>query len=509
MKKLFTLLLLGLLSFNVAAETPESIEHFLQSQKTIRVAMDNTPGFGNQATSMSIMALFRELGFKGTFEVIYRNQTADRIKILFGLPLALPDDYFDAKSNTHFIKLKEFLKRKKSNTLPQLPFAFTGAGDRFPCELEFTADGFKMVGDVEDSTDQVSVYCYQNRANLLNVKTFLRIPAFYYAPSSDEYFNDNDPEGKPSNELKNTTEKYFPTPPASLNDVNYFLHQDAEGKKILREKPALNAYIEGLLQKKFNVMPVYGFTIKGIDNIFQILTSARYAQLNGPANFKKPLIVTVFYDYHEEAARILHLLHADHWDKDENKAAVIMRNAIHELGMIGKVEAISIADPGASERIQNLQPDHILILWLGPLPKYVFDGLYGYSNENVLPTIYEGPNSFNTLVLNGKVLFRCPRGIDADPITSKYNLDFMHGSDEAGLEKLKALYGDSLFCHGTSTWEKNPEIYKLMGNMIIDAGDPNSDLAKHYQMLKEEASNPDNHRVNAALKAMLQETANR
>lgn len=480
----------------IPAKKYSTVEEFLADQKVIRIAADNTPGFGNQAASAALISRLRQMGFKGQFEFIYANLTTAKIVTLFDLPQNIPDVYFDAKDGIQFIKLKEFINRHKNKLNEVDALSMIGRDDDFGCGLA-RKDGI----DVEHGMDELDCW---NEANLLDVQVHASVSPFYKETNLLRVRNDPDHKPYPQEGSEN---KFFVMPVSDLNQAKDYLNNDPRGQALLKQKPALATFIDGMEKQTFNTLPVYGWTVQlGVHdeediygyfpgNILQIIAGARYAQLNGSANFRKPLIIPVFYNYEKEATQLLKLVHSENWGEYEKPGAEQARATIKELNLADALSVASISDPNTIQRIQELKPGKILLLWLGPLPKNVFDGLYNYTNTNVWPQIREGANSFNSLILTGRPHIHCGYG---------WEIGYDLVADPALKSQLENFYeGNGGFCEGMKTWQENSNIYQDLGNLIIEASDPKSSFAMYFQQLKAEALKKENDRIRYALEGVL------
>lgn len=475
------------------------VDDMLKNQNIIRIAADNTPGFGNQAASATIISRLRAFGYKGKVEFIYANLTTDKITTLFGLPKNIPDDYFDEVRNIEFIKLNMFVARHKDHTNPIVDFSMIGQSDDFGCSLA-RDDGI----DVDHGMGPLDCV---NEARFLDTK--VNVDVSPYSLDSFSGFGNNftlakslDPKGSYSQE--GSLQTYFVNPPPSIEAVSKYLDTDPDGKKLVQDKPALEPFIAGLKNQSFNVLPVYGYTIlSGTEpryknnfpgNILQILIAARYAQLNGTALYKKPLIIPVFYDYMNDANMLMTLIHSDQWGQYEQAGAATARDAIKNLNLARAFSVADIKDINTIQKIQNLRPGDILLLSVGPLPQIVFDGIYNTTGANIWPQIREGANTFNSLVLTGKPHFRCGES---------WEFGFANLQDLVLKNQLENFYSN--FCRGMTTWASSPATPIQLGQFFIDAEDSHSSLLNYFIFLKNDASDLKKDRVYFALEGILKE----
>ncbi len=487
--RLISVCLCFLFSMNVFAKQP-SAEEFLANQNTIRVYVDNGPGYGDQSATISAMGHLRELGFTGKFEVIYGNVTSAKVSTLFNLPSTLPDIYEDTASNIVFIKMKSHLDNLGKNKITKVDLGITVSKGSSACGVALD-DGL--------SVDENSLMC-DNNANFFNTKTFIEFNPYFAKtePTSISIFDQ-----KHEVQQEDSWKKFYFVPATTLEQADNYLHKDPAGQAILAQKPGLDALMDGIWNKTINVLPVYGYTIQsdvcnqyGNDsgcfpgNILQVITAARYAQLSGTKEMHKPLVVPVFYNYEKDAAELLQLINADDWGKYEMPGAANARATIKQLSLRNAFTIANVSDATTNERIRALKPGDVMLLSLGPLPKIVFDGIYTHTDTNVLPQIREGAGSFNTLVQTGKTHFRCG---SKDDLAWEMGYDLI---DDAGFKaQLQKLYSANGFCDAMRTWQFNPNIYHDLGDSFIAAQDSNSPISKYFMRLKAEANKPDNDRV--------------
>lgn len=477
-----------------------SVKELVTTQKTIRIFMDNSPGYGNQTSSLNIMVRLRQMGFNGTFELIYGNVTSDKIFNLFNLPKNTPDIYYDEKHNIKFIKIKSHLDRVFNNSIEMLPLGITGGDDSGECGVA-RKDGINL--------DMYSPLCI-DPANFYGVNIFIEMdPYVSNEPLSSHrttfYLFDPLASGKPYFPYqKDSYNKYFVMPVTNLVQAKAYLEDDQRGRTLLAERPALKTFINGLENHKFNVLPVYGCTVQITKmcpecfpgNILQIITGARYAQLNGPRDFYKPLIIPVFYDYQKESMQIMKIIGNDDWGQNSQPGEEQAKKIIKNLFLSQAFSIADIKNVETIQRIKNLKPGEVLLLSMGgALPKDVFDGIYNYTDTNIWPQIREGANTFNSLILTGRPHIRCHH---------YWEIGFDLVTDPALKARLEKFYQHAGICAGMDTWISNPDTYRTLGELIIEANDKQSSFSHYFQRIREEALKPENDRIYYALEGAME-----
>ncbi len=495
-------LLLAFSTHAFAASKYNSAEEMVADQKTIRVLMDETPGFGNQSATINMMNRLRQMKFQGTFEFIYPVSETAKVISLFNLPKSLPDIYYyedKQKNKITFIREDTYINQLINNKITPATLGITGAHD----------------SDEESACEELPAcnkYA-QNFADFTNTTVFVELqPWFNYPERSSidiQHAGKHLPIDPPG--------KFLVFPVANFADAKDYLANDPDGKELSQKNPALSTFIAGIEQQNFNVLPIYGYTFqkKYNDeeydsyvfpyNIIQAITAARYAQLNEPTKAHKPIIIAVFYDYTQEIAELTKLIYLDNWGEYEKHGANYAREALNKLSLKNPniFLTAAIADADASKKIQSLQPGQILLLSMGTLPKIVFDGIYSHDSSNIWPQIREGESSLSTLILKGRPQLRCGT---FPPESSGYHTLWEPGFDlvkDAELkQRLTNFYGKDGFCTDDS-WIENPTIYQAAGEFIIESMNTNSSFSHYFTDLKTEALKPQNDRIYRGLETAL------
>lgn len=471
-----------------------STEAFVTDQKIIRVVLDYAGSFGNEAATLNVMNRLRQMGFKGTFEFIYPDNGTSKVTMLFNLPKDIPDvyEYQDKQNNKIvFIKISEYIRRLTHGLITPTTLGITGAYDsHHVVECAEFAECKRYADNFSDFT---------------NTNVFVKLQPWYGYDNDDVLFIHNDPKYKPVIPQG----KYVIVPTADLTETKEYLQSDPSAQELLKQKPALMTLINGLEKQNFNFLSAYGWTLQasredGIyfpDNILQVLAGARYAQLNGPAELHKGLIVSVFYNYEDDETQLIQLINSNNWGKYEHPGAEQVRKVIKELGLSDpKVFSVaSISDAKTINRIQSLQPGQILLLSMGQLPKIVFDGLFTHIGTNIWPQIREGQSSLNGLLIDGRPHFRCSQASIWEPGFSlvsepslKTRLENFYNKNDSGKG----------FCK-IGAWEGDGNIYQTVGELIIEANNLNSPFSRYFQDIKSDAAKPENDRINRGLEEAI------
>jgi len=486
---IFVVNLAGNLSYGNLA-SPAEIERFLQQQTTIQIFADNSGGFGNLAAADNVMLRLSQLGFNGTFEVIYPISIKSNLSQLFNLPSDFSDDYKDTTRHVRFIALESYMDHNNHMNEPE------------KLELGFSANGAPTPCDKATSLSDYAATC-----------------DFKFLAYIDNWINNSDPENSSADVIQIDQKKLTgyslslsngtipsllvsPYPLFSLTE-NYLLNNPA-GQSILEKNPALPTFINKMKDQSAFILPAYGFTLKEINNLLQIIVGARYAQLHSDAIQAKPLIIAVFYDLTNESSELDKVFHT-HIANDS--IPITAMNAIKELGLDspGIVTFATISDPDTVNTINHLQPNTLLILSMGlntglpvkNIPKIIFDGLYTYQNENILPPINEGMSSLSQLLLSGRPFFTCSNRQIGDPNTNpRWDIGYDEITDPLLKKDLMNFYEDSAdhkkftgFCAKRDTWDNDAKreggpIYKTLGNFIIQSQSSNTAFSHYFQDIK-------------------------
>ncbi len=507
---------------------PDSLQRVIVAQDTIRIIAEDAPGFGNQTASFNIVHwLWEQKKYAGNIQFIYDDapETKEKIITLFNLPTSIEDDYSTSISghNIRFIKKTQFITLYKTQQIQRTVLAIDGGIDEDVCASRSDKDNNTF-------TAPTSLEC-QNAANFYNTELFVQISPYPVTADESEhrlskvYLRDQDD----AHLIKTINNSYTPVSIVDIADAKKLVENDPA---LLNKLPALSYFIDGIMNKDFNIMPIYGRGIIQNDdygNILQIITAARYVQQNSQDD--KPLILAIFNDYDKEIKIINNIINNNDWPvrityPDENQEYLLTlatgqinaTTAIQQLGLTNS-NIFSIANLNQPETINLFKQIHekklspskkIILLSVGSLPKTIFDAIYTHTDDNVWPQVREGANSFYSLITTGKAHFRCSGVIESSG-EKEWEIGYDLITDPELKKRLSAFYGaedsyslnSNQFCNGLITWKNRDHVYKEFGDLILDAANPNSSLSQYFHLLKTEASKPENDRIARALEFSL------
>lgn len=485
-----------------------TIEDMLAAQKTIRVLVDHAPGFGNQAASINMMNRLRQMHFAGTYEVVYPDEMQNKIIQLFNLPASLPDVYhFEdaAHYKVDFIREGYYMNQLKNNLIEPIALGISGAHDS---DEEEDCDNNESKKNTNKTSNCI---IYDNLSKFMKVNVYLQLQPWYMQEHVSDYIS------TPNEAKTHITPKgkYWIYPYSQFADTKNYLENTKEGRDFSAQHPGLETLINHISQQKINFMSVYGYYFQKQyndgdkypfpQNILQVLTAARFAQMSGN-KFAKPLIIAIYYDYKTEISELKNLFQTINWGEYEKIGGQQARDAIQAVGL-AKPQVLSLAsldDADITQKIQALMPGQILLLSMGSLPKIVFDGLYSYTGENIWPAIREGESSLSLLLQTGKPHFRCANyyPYEEDPAFSNWEIGFDLIKDSNLKKSLASFYRENGFCDNDS-WINNPGVYKQLGNFIIDASNSSSSLSQYFVDIKADTQNLKNDRIYRGLEETM------
>ena len=481
----------------------ESVEQFLTKESYIRVNMSGGVNYGDQSNTANVMNHLRELGFTGTFEIVYADEIKAKLIALFGLPDNLPAIYKDDKHQYTFIEENVYFNRLAENLEPQANIAFSVGKGPYPLEDTKAANAKALI----------NFSSYFNARGGNDGKTNIEL-------MNDKYYQDAQYD---------SGKKFFIFPVATYTDARNYILNDPIGQSIVLGKPGLMPFLKGMDDKKFNVMFVYGRTLRFTDaddrlsaspspsNILQVIAGARYAQLHGDKSFNKPLVIAIFDNYQVMSKQLLDLLKQDTWGNYEQPGAEKARQVLRELNVASALSSADLNDPASVNQINQLQDGNILLLSVGPLPKPLFDGLYNHIDTNIWPQVYEGAGTFSALNFTGRPRFECAdTSVLQEPNEEgvSWTLGFNQIQNMPLKQRMQSFYSLSNgFCGSLETSSNgrkfnflSPWRYKIhetLGQFIIEAMDERSDFSAYFHDVKGFVFRPEQDRVLYALEEVI------
>jgi hypothetical protein len=486
------------------------VDDIIRSQSVIRIFFDEKEGFGDLVATMNVMAGVRAtFGYTNVFQAIYPDEISLKLETLYNYESGLlsgssnQTPYFDPQLNIQFMSLSHF--RIHHEKIKTVPFGLSGA-------MLYSRH---WRGHPNEELQDGG---HNEFMDIFKVKYFIDVSP-WVLPGNNYY-----PYVMTAKNISCLdTRSYFPTPINDLKQATELL-AGGMGKKILDKRPALNTFMAGMAKQQFNVMPVYGWSVKmrynqlyfkktndlTPANILSIIYAARYAQLHGTEQLQsKPLVIPVFYEYAEDIKLINDVIYHDDWSSKfysdmknlkSSTAPFHIKNATAELGLAkpGVFNFADISDVNAIATIKNLKPGTILLLAMPALPKNIFEGIFTHTATNILPAWREGPNLFYQLAVTGKPHFRCGNIDTLRPWEPGF--DNLHDLElKTKLDTLYELYErvgpwhekiNKGLCTGIRTWEADHKIYQTLGELIMAAQNPQSAFSRYFQNLSVEVQNP-------------------
>lgn len=316
----------------------QEIRRYLQTLEQVRVEVVVAPGHGHQSANVRLIQRLRELGFAGTVEVLYHENSARQLMTL------IPG--FDPWKTEQLI-LSKSLGRLELSSFEE----FRKARDRHPVvEL-----GFSAAADMPSSL-------YDYRA--LRVRHLVHLQPRNWVRRSSERRLWVDHEGPRLFDLSHlyrlgTTT----TPPDPTADLEVLLEplRNAHGKNffraLFREAPRLD------------IMPAYSidFTEKPEKVMDMVLGGLRHAMESHPERFTRPVVIPIFTVFRDEKLR------------------ASFDASLRAQG----VQVLQVTGSAAAPRLASLGPREVLAVHVGATPPPLFEAVVGRAT---LPVLLEGKN---------------------------------------------------------------------------------------------------------------------
>jgi len=433
---------------------------FLLQQKSIRILIDDAPNFGHQTANLHLINRLRAMNYQGEIELIYggwyeENDLAlpDKIALLFNLPhnvaeiLQKDGVYYDEKLKITFKDSIKFKNEVEQGLVKPIALGLSAATD----------------------DDPRSIFCQANN----NYADVLQVGAFVHFDSYTREFGGGNtqvylPEHTKINLVGSKCQSLIaPTP--SYADAKNFLANDSVGQDFAKNQPALMKLIELADSQAINLWPAYGRSIKNTRAFSQLIVGARYAQEKGGEIFNRPLVLAHFSTMSEKIKTDLLAAKSD----------------------LGVVRIIDLADADAEQRMAELTSGDILIVNLGKLPNIVFDGLFAQTGPNIWPRVREGASSLLATLLTG--LPHIHYAV-SENMFGAWDINLAAAPLELQ-KRLKTLQSALTECGYESCPDYSlAEVKNILGSFIIDAQNPESDVANFFRKIKADALLPENDR---------------
>lgn len=498
----------------------ESLIEFIPEQKNyysflsnnpeivIRVSLNGGMNYGNQAAVIGAMTEFRQkYDFQGYFELIYGDDSREKLLTLFDLNNSLPPIYADQTNKVIFLHLDAYMARLKDGTVTRVNLGFTVGNDK--TFLNSIEDPVKK----NDIQRQFFFSSTPLNANFFATNYFITFSPYLHskalATTQISRFDEVTPITIPNSEMT-----YLITPISSHKDVdNYF--SSAKGQSFLNQRPALSRFLSGMKNSEFDVLNVYARTVRfpikhkssttqhlGLrnengfssseDNLVAILIAARYAQINGPVDRRRALIIAFPSACYEELNLVATL--CTQQNSLLNQRIQLKNPTWNELQLENSVISADIMNPSTMYLFSQLQPNNILLLSLDKLPKVVFDWLLNYRGENSWAPVIEGMTAMHILMQSGHPFFEC-----SDIRQHGWTPGYLNDMSIELKERMMQLYDKDVgFCKGA--YLQQGQIHVLLGQFMLEARFfRDSPFSLFAQKLKKKVLEPKNNRISQAL----------
>lgn len=335
----------------------QSLQRYLQGMETIRIYVVYAPGRGHQIANLRIIQRLRELGFRGTTQVVF-EPVSD-----ISLSQLVPEFDLQNKNvqhvNSALFGPLEFIPKNHAVLHFQNKKVTLGLSGAF---------------DVHHSkpkgTGQAEI------RDLLNVETFVQLqPRLWESRGTREIYRESG-ETISLQGLKNLGTAHEIA--VSENWPAFLQNQLQADSPYANKVPFLSHIMTK--QNYYDLMPAYSLDTPHFpdQSIAPIMEGLQKAITEQPSLFNKPIVVPVFSEFrwkpHLEAVRA-------------------------QLGSMG-IPYLDAESSSTLERLASAKPGEIIFAHVGPVPPAVFDPLV---ISATLPVILEGKNLTNTLVDAGKI----------------------------------------------------------------------------------------------------------
>jgi len=324
----------------------DTVENYLRAQHTVRVVISRAPGFGHQMAAIRAMKRFRELGFQGTFEIIYSIEAIKQLKVL------IPG--FDGSR-------PETVQEIRSNQLGQLRLVSSARAlylTKKKVGLGFSA--------ADDATFGVRL------REILNVQTAINFqPMGWTGRASDHQIVLKEREVS----LRRLIRLQVHNDPIQEDAVEGIIREELKGPIYETKQPGVLSMLQATEQ--IDILPAYSqFLERYGPSVFEYLVTALLeAKQIAPERFAKPIIIPMLSDIDTG-----------------------IRNKIARSLPVG-VESINVQQIGRLQAALKGQGAPITLVHVGALPPGAFEAVV---SQATLPTLLEGKNLINMMKSAGK-----------------------------------------------------------------------------------------------------------
>jgi hypothetical protein len=330
-----------------AAETAQSfadVRAYLHAQPVIRIYITKAPRSGHQAAGVKAMQRLRELGFTGTFEVVYDEEAAAKLKVLI-------PGFENARGGKQTIESPSLGKL----ALVSVPHSKELVGSE-KASLALSAAFDKGEGRFLLST--------------LNAKSlvFLQPRGWYPGILPRKIYFDDRSE---TIDLSHLYDMSIPTersnPAQLLNSIN---HDLSNQPSLVEKREGLGELVQ--MTEKADFLPVYAADFQGspVHRLELLVKAIQRAKEIAPENFSQPVIIPVFSDLEQADRRAI-------------------SDSMHALS----AQCSEVSDPHsfAGDSLTGL-PRSVRVVFVGPVSPDIFDGFF---SRATLPVLLEGKNLSN------------------------------------------------------------------------------------------------------------------
>lgn len=338
---LAVLFLCSCLPFFVYAK---AIDDFPQISKlpVIRIGITTAPGNGHQSASASVVTRLRKMGYTGKIQVVYDIQSKHKLGYLLPPfdPSGAGHQIYDSQ-NIEFMD-SDYFNNCKEIHCSEVKFAIIGADDFYTSHYDMRSEF------------------------LLTLQPYNWVEGSRITYSAADY----EVYRFPLHALERLNHKFDHM---AIDDIESFIKEE------MSNLPELASKTDGLLHilsgsEKSELAFIYGHLVKRGQALRYAAGILRAFQ-KAPHMFKGNAILPIINSL-----------------SDEEK--VKLQRSIHQSSLASTVDYIEVTDPRLGEKIKQLKPGHLLMVYVGPVTKSVFE--YLFQSSTIAPLV-EGRNSIGLM----------------------------------------------------------------------------------------------------------------